>query len=191
MKTGDNGADGEPFFREDPDALGRIYVEPYLKFEPELALMLEDSDGVCGYALGALDSKAFFQRYEGEWRPQLVLDFPEPRGDSGDWTRVQQAYHLYHHPDYFCPEPYSQYPSHIHIDLLPRAQGKGFGRKMIEQILAELRKTSTPGVHLGMSVLNPTAYGFYCKLGFKELARDGQGDEEAIYLGMIFKNPDA
>ena len=51
MKTGDYGKDGEPYFSEDPDALGRIYVGPYLEFEPELALILEDQDGVCGYAM--------------------------------------------------------------------------------------------------------------------------------------------
>ena len=45
LKTGDNGDDGEPFFGDDPDALGRIFVGPYLAFEPELALILEDGDG--------------------------------------------------------------------------------------------------------------------------------------------------
>ena len=35
LKTGDFGQDGEPFYREDPDALGRIFVGPYLVYEPE------------------------------------------------------------------------------------------------------------------------------------------------------------
>ena len=26
LKTGDHGKDGEPFYRDDPDALGRIFV---------------------------------------------------------------------------------------------------------------------------------------------------------------------
>ena len=120
MKTGDHGADGEPFFREDPDALGRIYVGPYLKFAPDLALMLEDDSGVCGYALGALDSRGFFQRYEKEWRPELVEQFARPTGSKDEWTRLQSVYDSYHEPDYFCPEPYDEYPSHLHIDLLPR-----------------------------------------------------------------------
>ena len=44
LKTGDFGKDGEPFYREDPDALGRIFVGPYLKFEPDLSLILEDAE---------------------------------------------------------------------------------------------------------------------------------------------------
>ena len=42
LKTGDFGKDGEPFYGDDPDALGRIFVGPYLAFEPEVSLVLED-----------------------------------------------------------------------------------------------------------------------------------------------------
>ena len=154
LKTGDHGQDGEPFYREDPDALGRIFVGPYLAFEPDLSLILEDRDGICGYALGALDSRAFYARYEREWRPGLAAQFPEPQGDSREWTRVQQVYHLYHHPDYFCPEPYADYPSHVHIDLLPRAQGQGLGRRMMTRMFEALAERGSPGVHLGVSAHN-------------------------------------
>ena len=107
LKTGDHGQDGEPFYRDDPDALGRIFVGPYLAFEPDLSLILEDRDGICGYALGALDTREFYQRYERDWRPGLAAQFPDPQDDSREWTRPQQVYHLYHHPDYFIPEPYA------------------------------------------------------------------------------------
>ena len=67
VKTGDHGKDGEPFFSEDPDALSRIYTAPYLKFAPELALMLEDEQGVCGYAMAVLDSpRILICPYRGE-----------------------------------------------------------------------------------------------------------------------------
>lgn len=188
LKTGDHGADGEPFYREDPDALARIYVGPYLAFAPELALVLEDAEGVCGYALAALDSREFFRRYDTEWRPKLCREFPDPTGDPATWTRVQQVYHLYHHPDYFCPEPYADYPSHAHIDLLPRAQGRGFGRQMMERLFALLREKGSPGVFLGVSARNHRALGFYHKLGFHELARVGPGEAGAIYLGRALRS---
>lgn len=180
LKTGDHGADGEPFYREDPDALGRIYVGPYLKFSPDLSLMLEDEKGVCGYALAALDSKEFFNRYETEWRSKLVREFPRPKGPEESWSRVESVYETYHDPDYFCPEPYDEYPSHLHIDLLSRVQGKGHGRTMMTQLLELLTAQNSPGVHLGMSASNDRAYGFYRKLGFHELTRDS----DSIYLGM-------
>jgi len=167
LKTGDYGKDGEPFYRKDPDALGRIFVGPYLAYEPELSLILEDEQGICGYALGAFDSRSFFKAYETEWRPGLCARFPEPQGDPARWTRLQHVHSWYHHPDYFTPEPYAAYPSHLHIDLLPRAQGRGYGRRMLEQVMDELRKRGSPGAHLGVSTANMHAFGFYQRLGFR------------------------
>lgn len=182
LKTGDHGKDGEPFYREDPDALGRVYVGPYLAFEPELSLILEDEEGICGYALGAFDSRGFYSRYEREWRPNLCARFPEPAGDPKQWTRAQEGYQSYHHPDYFCPEPYEAYPSHLHIDLLERARGVGYGRRMLEQVMDRLRQRGSSGAHLAVSVLNVPAIGFYERLGFRELIRR----EGAIYMGRRF-----
>ncbi len=186
LKTGNFGQDGEPFYREDPDALGRIFVGPYLAYEPELSLILEDAEGICGYALAARDSHAFYDRYEREWRPTLCAQFPEPAGDSRQWTRAQQIHYLYYHPDYYCPEPYAQYPAHMHIDLLARAQGRGYGRRMMEQIMDKLRALGLPGGHLGVSMLNTPAFGFYQRLGFKELVRVGEGADGCIYMGISF-----
>jgi len=183
LKTGDHGADGEPFYRDDPDALGRIYVGPYLRFEPNLALVLEDAEGVCGYAFGALDSRAFYARYEREWRPALCASFPEPTGDRSTWTRAQAVHYGYHHPEYDDAEPYAAYPSHLHIDLLPRAQGRGCGRAMMERLMERLRERGSPGVHLALSSLNPRAHRFYASLGFTELARRADVDHETIIMG--------
>jgi GNAT superfamily N-acetyltransferase len=188
LKTGDHGQDGEPFYREDPDALGRIFVGPYLAFEPDLSLLLEDAQGICGYALGAFDSRAFYARYEAEWRPDLCARFPEPQGDPSRWRRVQQVYYWYHHPDYFCPEPYEAYPSHLHIDLLPRAQGRGHGRRMLARLMETLRRRGSPGAHLGLSPLNTRAFGFYHRLGFRELIRVGSEEDGTIYMGISLRD---
>lgn len=188
LKTGDNGDDGEPHFADDPGALGRIFVGPYLAFEPHLSLMLEDADGVCGYALGALDSRRFYERYERDWRPALCEAFPLPPGDPSSWSRVDEVHGWYHHPDYFCPEPYDEYPSHLHIDLLPRAQGRGLGGRMITHLLELLREGGSPGVHLGVRPLNMRAYGFYRKLGFHELTRTGSGNDASVYMGLDLRS---
>lgn len=186
LKTGDFGKDGEPYYREDPDALGRIFVGPYLAYEPGLSLILEDDQGVCGYALGALDSRAFFARYEKEWRQDLIARFPMPTGSADHWTRAQLVHSWYHHPDYTMPEPHDEYPSHMHIDLLVRAQGRGYGRRMLEMVMDTLRQRGSPGAYLGVSTKNTAAQGFYLKLGFKELLRVGDGDDGCIYMGKKF-----
>lgn len=186
LKTGDHGGDGEPYYRDDPDALARIFVGPYLAYEPELALVVEDVQGVCGYALGALDSREFYRRYDEQWRPRLCAQFPLPEGDPDAWTRTQQVHSWYHKPDYYCPEPYAEYPSHMHIDLLERARGQGLGRRMMEQVMDLLRARNSPGGHLGVSILNRPALAFYLRLGFQELARVGTPTDGCIYLGKKF-----
>ncbi|REK18364.1 MAG: GNAT family N-acetyltransferase [Planctomycetota bacterium] len=182
LKTGDHGRDGEPFYRDDPDALGRIFVGPYLAFEPELSLVVEDEQGVCGYCLAALDSRAFYQQYDRRWRPALCEQFPYPAGDPATWTRAEHVHSWYHHPEYFCPEPYASYPSHMHIDLLERVRGQGIGRQMMQQQVKALAQRGSPGAHLAVSLKNTDAQAFYARLGFHELARTA----DDLYLGQRF-----
>lgn len=184
LKTGDHGRDAEALYRDDPDALGRIYVGPYLAFEPAFAVVLEDAAGVCGYALGALDSRTFYHRYEHEWRPALCAQFTKPPGDSAHWTPTQAVHAVYHEPDYFCPEPYTEYPSHMHIDLLERAQGQGHGRRMMTDVMRRLQAHGSPGAHLGVSRRNTPALAFYRRLGFDELTRTGTESDGCVYLGI-------
>jgi GNAT superfamily N-acetyltransferase len=82
-----------------------------------------------------------------------------------------------------CPTGYEAYPSHLHIDLLVRAHGRGYGRRMLEQVMDKLRQRGSPGAHLGVSMMNTPAFGFYQRLGFRELVRVGEGQEGCIKLG--------
>jgi ribosomal protein S18 acetylase RimI-like enzyme len=178
LHTGDSGRDAAHLYT-DPTALGNIYVGAYLKFEPELSFVLEDAMGVCGYTLGALDSKRFYDRYLNEWLPPLRAAHPEPTGNPSGWTRDQQAWNLYHHPEIFWLRAYEHYPSHLHIDLVARAQGQGLGHAMMKMLLDALIGRGSAGAHLAMAVENARAERFYQKLGFHKLARTA----DTLFLG--------
>jgi ribosomal protein S18 acetylase RimI-like enzyme len=180
LKTGDAGNDATQL-HDDPRALGHIYVGPYMKLEPEFAFVLEDHLGVCGYVLGALDSVKFYQAYLNEWLPPIRVQHPEPTGNPATWTPTEKIYYEYYHPDIFYPQPINKYPSHMHIDLLSRAQGQGWGTRMVGTLVDELKRKGSPGVHLAMNAVNYRAYGFYQKLGFHQLARLC----DTIYLGKL------
>jgi ribosomal protein S18 acetylase RimI-like enzyme len=182
LKTGDAGRDATLLY-SDPKALGHIFVGPYLHLEPELAFVLEDHDGVCGYVLGALDSARFYKMFLEQWLPPLRRRYASPTGDPALWTATEKIYHQCHRPEIYYPEAFHAYPSHLHIDLLPRAQGQGHGRRMIEMLLRHLRRRASPGVHLGTDSRNARAEKFYGKLGFIELSRLPTGDHETLYLG--------
>ena len=163
--------------------LGNVFVGPYIYLEPELAFVLEDGLGICGYVLGALDSEQFYRRYLEEWLPPLQARHPPPVGDPQSWTPTQRLYYEYYHPDIYFPESFRPFPSHLHIDLLPRAQGRGQGRCMVEHLLTALVAKSSTGAHLGLSAVNERAFRFYAKLGFSELARVGGPASAVIYMG--------
>lgn len=83
LKVGDAGNDATLLF-DDPKLLGYRYASPYVHLSPELAFVLEDSEGhACGYVLGALDSDLFYQRYVNEWLPKMRQLYPNvPSGKS-------------------------------------------------------------------------------------------------------------
>lgn len=77
-----------------------------------------------------------------------------------------------------------QYPAHLHIDLVARAQGQGLGRKMMETMLEELQQHNVAGVHLEMHPTNYRALAFYLKLGFTKC--EVQPDHQALILVKRF-----
>jgi ribosomal protein S18 acetylase RimI-like enzyme len=172
LETGDAGDDATALYR-DPNILGHIYAGPYGRYEPSLAFVAEDDSGVAGYCLGALDSRAFARRLEQEWWPRLRDQYPDPDpARQADWTPDEWAACQIHHPRHLDPDLLSDYPSHLHIDLLPRLQGGGYGRLLMAAELEALRNFRSPGLQLHVSRRNQRAIGFYRHLGFAELRTD-------------------
>ena len=129
LRTGDNGNDATPLY-DDPLVLGHIYVGPYLKLAPELAFVAEDAKGVCGYVLGALDSKNSTMSilYVTQWLPEIQRRYPSD-GRSAGWTPTQRSTPSTTVLTSSARSRTSGTPSHLHIDLLPRAQGRGHGSR--------------------------------------------------------------
>jgi len=186
LQTGDSGQNATGLY-SDPRALGHIYVGPYLKIEPELAFVLEDDISVCGYVLGALNSRKFYDAYLTQWLPEIRRTHPGPTGNPVTWSATEKIYYEYYHPTIYYPASFNDYPSHLHIDLLPRAQGLGFGTRMIATLIAEFEKRDSSGVHLALSSANRGAERFYQRLGFVELARVGCSDPQTVFMGKQLK----
>jgi ribosomal protein S18 acetylase RimI-like enzyme len=179
LETGADGTDATALFA-DHDLLGHVYAAPYGVLEPSLAFVAEDEAGVGGYCLGALDTRAFEQRAERDWWPPLRRRYAEPDAAGRDrWTRDEQVAYTIHHPWRTDDELLADYPSHLHIDLLPRIQGHGTGRRLMDTQLAALAGRGSRGVHFFVRPGNQRALGFYRHLGFTQLR-----DDDGYVLGM-------
>ena len=165
LRTGADGADATADFT-DPDLLGHVYVGPYLAFEPDLSLVLTHDDAPVGYVLGTADSALFADRCQSEWFPELRRRYPLP---SDNWV-----IRLIHQGGRTDPA-LADYPAHLHIDLLPEAQGEGRGRSLLTAFLDLLRRRGVAGVHLTASATNGRALAFYDRLGFARLSAEGGG----------------
>jgi ribosomal protein S18 acetylase RimI-like enzyme len=152
---------------------GEIYAAPYGVLEPEHSLVLDDGSGAAiGYVLGALDTPAFEARCETEWWPALRARHPI---GSGGNELDELLIAILHRDQPADRAVVARYPSHLHIDLLPPAQGAGWGRRLMSTLEDLLRADGSVGVHLGTSARNQRAIAFYRHLGYEELDADAVG----------------
>jgi ribosomal protein S18 acetylase RimI-like enzyme len=178
-RTGAAGEDATALVA-DPRLLGELFVAPYAVLEPEHAIVLDDGAGPQGYAVGALDTRAFEARLDAEWWPPLLERYPGPTGAGvlddlfiGLIGRLPPA----------ADDVVERFPSHLHIDLLPAYQSGGWGRRLLEVLFDRLRRAGSIGVHLGVSEQNQRAIGFYRHLGFEDLRGDGVTRTMGLPLG--------
>jgi ribosomal protein S18 acetylase RimI-like enzyme len=179
VRTADSGADARGRYACDR-LTGDIFAAPYVTLEPEHAHVLDDGTGTpVGYVLGTADTEKFVRRYRDEWMPAVAHRCPVPPDPPRTPDDAMLA--LHHNPERMLVPELAGFPAHLHIDVLPAFQGRGWGRGLIEQFLAGLRTAGVPAVHLGMSPTNVAARAFYDRLGFVEISVPGAGN--VTYLG--------
>jgi GNAT superfamily N-acetyltransferase len=167
LATGDSGRDASPL-HQDGRLIGHIYSAPYAMLAPELAFVAEDDQGVAGYVVGAADTRTFDQQLERDWWPALRGQYPDPSGSAPDsWNADQKRSFAIHHPSTTPDAVVGPFPAHMHMNLLPRLQGTGMGRKLFERWIEQARAIGVAGVHVGVSPLNARGMGFWQAIGFR------------------------
>ena len=163
-QTAEAGRDATGLYVSD-ELMPDIFVRPYVTLEPDLAFVVDDGE-VGGYIVGTADTRAFVRRYTGDWLPAFAARYEHtvPVVSKDDLIR-----HLGHWPERMLIAEVDDYPAHLHIDLLPRLQGAGWGRQLIATLANALRARGVPGLHLSMDAANTNARAFYDRLGFAEL----------------------
>jgi len=58
------------------------------------------------------------------------------------------------------------FPAHVHMNLLPRMQRRGIGRRLIELWLATAGSLGASGVHCGVNAANQAGLAFWQAVGF-------------------------
>jgi ribosomal protein S18 acetylase RimI-like enzyme len=178
VRTADAGGDARGKYRSD-DLMPDLFAGPYVFLEPRFAFVLDDGERAVGYVIGTPDSAAFARAYRERWIPRLADRYQVP--PEQPVTPDDEMLALHYRPERLLWPGLARYPAHLHIDLLPAAQGNGHGRELIDTFCAAVAAAGAPGVHVCVASENTRALGFYDRIGFTRLAVDDPGP--VTYLG--------
>ncbi|WP_166847592.1 GNAT family N-acetyltransferase [Isoptericola sp. BMS4] len=191
-RTAAGGADARGLYSDDL-LMPEVFALPYLEYAPDLAFVVVDPDAppardqdadavlhvpdgkLLGYVIGVADTRDFVAWWQRAWGPGFVARHPEPGPPTGHEPRFTEPALLAAGADPtrmvrgLTDDELDRYPAHLHIDLLPEAQGRGLGRTLMDTLRAALAERGVPGVHLGMDPGNTGARAFYDRYGFSEL----------------------
>jgi ribosomal protein S18 acetylase RimI-like enzyme len=177
LKTGNEGKDASALFF-DQYLLGHYYVAPYLVYQSGICFVVEFEYRPQGYIVAAPDTASFREWMEKQWLPSLRKRYqrPFPPARSEKEKEIIGFIHERQFPIEITAQPWiTDYPAHLHIDLLPSLQGKGQGRVLIDHLFNELAKKGVSGLHLGVGSSNTGAVAFYKKMGFSVLEEHDWG----------------
>ena len=126
----------------------------YLDFEPENCFVASSGDTVSGYILCSENTS----RWAEVFSKKYIDTCPDERMRM--FFKGTMA-----GPLRFA----SDYPAHLHIDLLPSCQRQGTGTKLMDCLTSHLKDKGIPAVMLSVDSSNEKGMIFYKKYGFSTL----------------------
>jgi GNAT superfamily N-acetyltransferase len=161
VRTAAAGADARGIY-SDERLMGNLFAAPYVFLEPELAYVADAAGEAVGYVVGTHDTPSFVRRYREEWIPRLADRYPESIVDPATPDGAMLA--LHYDPERMLIPELSEYPAHMHVDLLPMCQQRGYGSALVERFIGAAGARGARAVHVGMLTANKSARIFYDRL---------------------------
>ncbi len=146
----------DSFFSKHTDLLWALYCDYYVDVEPHNCFVLADStDRAVGYIMCAIDDSLYIKNFKPYLDKIKKLNFAFFVSNLIE-QKLNKKFK-------------SDYPAHLHIDILPEFQSKGHGSELMNALLAHLKSNNINGVRLGVGGSNTGAIRFYKRHGFKML----------------------
>ncbi len=139
-----------------------LYCDYYIEQEPQNCFALaDDNDEAVGYILCSENMK----RYISATKPYRAAA-----------RKIGLFNYLYSWGEIFAHLPASKKcKAHMHIDILPDYQHKGYGTQLINILKENLSSKNIHSVMLVVNSSNENAVKFYKKNGFKAFLNFGKG----------------
>ncbi|XP_067993622.1 protein O-GlcNAcase-like isoform X2 [Melanerpes formicivorus] len=172
-----------------PDLLGDRLLGSFLSLSPEYTFVLEDEDGPCGYAAGALCAEGFLQQRDSSWLPALRHKYPrdlDAAPSALGQDVLEEALLFFHAEPPTVPLPVlRRFPSLVQLGTAPRVLDVGASRSLAICLLSALRANGSRGVFCQVSDADRQQLSFYSKLGFVALPVAWGSSPGARLLGRL------
>uniref|UniRef100_A0A674MH55 Protein O-GlcNAcase n=1 Tax=Takifugu rubripes TaxID=31033 RepID=A0A674MH55_TAKRU len=168
---------------EEPDLIGDRLVGGLLTLSSEYGFVLEDEEGICGYALGTVDVKPFIKKCQMNWIPFMQEKYNKP-DDQKDLTEAEKMMLSFHEEEEGLPESFlSKFPSLIKVDIHAKVTDPSVAKSMMGCLLSSLKANGSLGAFCKVHQADKRMLDFYGKLGCFEVAKMEGFPKDFIIMG--------
>ncbi|KAL3972089.1 ceramide synthetase [Sarotherodon galilaeus] len=176
------GMEDVPFSDDDPDLIGDRLVGGLLTLSSDYGFVLEDDEGICGYALGTVDVKPFIKKCKLSWIPFMQEKYHKPDCDK-DLTEAEMIL-SFHEEEEGLPDSFlSNFPSLIKVDIHAKVTDPSVAKSMMGCLLSSLKANGSRGAFCKVRQTDKRMLDFYSKLGCFEVAKMEGFPKDIIIMG--------
>ncbi|XP_036402108.1 protein O-GlcNAcase isoform X2 [Megalops cyprinoides] len=177
------GLEGMPFSEQEPDLIGDRLVGGFLTLSPDYGFVLEDEEGVCGYALGTVDVKPFVKKCKMSWIPSMQEKYNKPDVEK-DLSEAEKMMLSFHEEEEGLPDSFlSNFPSLIKVDIHAKVTDPSVAKSMMGCLLSSLKANGSHGAFCEVRQMDKRMLDFYSKLGCFEVAKMEGFPKDVIIMG--------
>ncbi|XP_034781802.1 protein O-GlcNAcase-like isoform X1 [Acipenser ruthenus] len=174
--------EGVPF-PEQPDLIGDRLVGGFLTLSPDYGFVLEDNEGICGYALGTVDVKPFVKKCKMSWIPSMQEKYIKPDSEK-DLSEAEKMMLSFHEEEEGLPESFlSNFPSLIKVDIHGKVTDPSVAKSMMGCLLSSIKANGSHGAFCEVRQNDKRMLDFYSKLGCFEVAKMEGFPKGVILMG--------
>ncbi|ETE69126.1 Bifunctional protein NCOAT [Ophiophagus hannah] len=170
-------------FHSQPDLIGDKLVGGLLSLSPDYCFVLEDEDGICGYALGTVDVTPFIKKCKIAWIPFMQEKYSKPSGDK-ELSEAEKIMLSFHEEQEVLPETFlANFPSLIKMDIHKKVTDPSVAKSMMACLLSSLKANGSRGAFCEVRPDDKRILEFYSKLGCFEIAKMEGFPKDVVILG--------
>ncbi|XP_068120926.1 protein O-GlcNAcase [Hyperolius riggenbachi] len=170
-------------FEGQPDLVGDKMVGGLLSHSLDYCFVLEDDDGICGYAMATADAAPYLSKCKHSWIPFMQEKYSKPEGDK-ELSEAEKIMMSFHEEPDKLPETFlASFPSLIKMDIHKKVTDPSVAKGMMGCLLSSLKANGSRGAFCEVRPDDKRILDFYSKLGCFEVAKMEGFPKNIVILG--------